>query len=70
MTDDYPEILKTEQVAELLGWDVRKVRREARAGRLPTYRLPGDSRYRFFMDEILEWSKSQSLGGSDTHTDR
>jgi excisionase family DNA binding protein len=70
MTDSYPQILKTEQVAEILGWDVRKVRREARAGRLPAYRLPGERTFRFFRDEIVEWPKSQSSGGSDTQTDR
>lgn len=59
---EYPPILKTEQVAAILGWDVRKVRREARAGRLPAYKMPGDTRYRFFRDEMVEWLRSQPGG--------
>ena len=70
MTDEYPKILKTEQVAELLGMDVRTVRKAAREGKLPAYRLPGERTFRFFRDEIVEWSQSQSSEGSDTQTDR
>lgn len=63
MTDEYPKILKTEHVAELLGMNVQMVRKAAREGQLRAYRLPGERTFRFFRDEIVEWSKSQASGG-------
>jgi excisionase family DNA binding protein len=59
MTDEHPQILKTEQVAELLGMSVDMVRRAARDGTLPAYRLPGGRTHRFFRNEILEWLRSR-----------
>lgn len=56
--DDYPPILDTEQTAELLGMNVRSVRRAVREGRLPAYRLPGGQRNRFFRDELIAWLRS------------
>lgn len=52
------------QVAQLLGWDMLKVRQAARTGVLPAYRLPKGRRYRFFRDEIVEWVEAQSAAGS------
>lgn len=63
MTDEYPKLLKTEQVAELLGMSADKVRRAARDGTLPVYRLPGGRTHRFFRDEILEWEVQARLSG-------
>jgi excisionase family DNA binding protein len=64
MTDEYPQILKTEQVAELLGMSTGMVRRAAREGRIPAYRLPGGRTYRYFPGEVLEWLESRSSGPS------
>ena len=58
MTEDYPEILDAAQVAELLGMNVQMVRRYAREGRLPAYRLPGGRTFRFFREEIFEFLRS------------
>jgi PTS system nitrogen regulatory IIA component len=58
MADEYPTILDAAQVAELLGMNVQMVRRYAREGRLPAYKLPGGRTFKFFRDEIYEWVKS------------
>jgi len=52
MAEDYPPILDAAQVAELLGMNVQMVRRYAREGRLPAYKLPGGRTFKFFRDEI------------------
>ena len=57
MSEQYPEILDTMQVAELLGMNIQKVRKYAREGRIPAYRLPGGRTFRFFRDEVLDWLK-------------
>lgn len=54
-------VLNTEQVAELLGMNVQMVRRYAREGRLPAYRIPGLRPFKFFRDEILEVLRSYPL---------
>ncbi len=64
MTDQYPKILKTEQVAEILGMKPGTVRKAAREGKLPAYRLPGSQTFHYFQDEILEWKRSRSSGPS------
>jgi len=58
MAEDYPPILDAAQVAELLGMNVQMVRRYAREGRLPAYKLPGGRTFKFFRDEIYEFVKS------------
>ncbi|MGB8362207.1 MAG: helix-turn-helix domain-containing protein [Acidimicrobiia bacterium] len=58
MADEYPTILDAAQVAELLGMNVQMVRRYAREGRLPAYKLPGGRTFKFFRDEIYEWVRS------------
>jgi excisionase family DNA binding protein len=55
---DYPPILDAAQVAELLGMNVQMVRRYAREGRLPAYKLPGGRTFKFFRDEIFDWLRS------------
>lgn len=57
MTDEYPQILDTAHVAELLGMNIQMVRKYAREGRIPAYRLPGGRTFRFFHDEIIEFVK-------------
>jgi excisionase family DNA binding protein len=58
MAEDYPSILDAAQVAELLGMNVQMVRRYAREGRLPAYKLPGGRTFKFFRDEIYEFVRS------------
>jgi excisionase family DNA binding protein len=55
---DLPPILDAAQVADLLGMNVQMVRRYAREGRLPAYKLPGGRTFRFFRDEIFEFIKA------------
>ena len=57
-TEDYPQVLDTAMVAEMLGMNVQVVRRMAREGTIPAYRLPGGRSFRFFRDEVLDWLKS------------
>ena len=52
---DLPPILDAAQVADLLGMNVQMVRRYARQGRLPAYKLPGGRTFRFFRDEVFEF---------------
>ncbi|MCY3578965.1 MAG: helix-turn-helix domain-containing protein [Acidimicrobiia bacterium] len=47
-------VMDAKEVAELLGMDVLKVRRYAREGRLPAYRLPGARTFMFFREEVLK----------------
>ena len=58
MADEYPQILNSEQVAEMLGMNVQMVRLAAREGNLPAYRLPGGRAFKFFRDEIFEFLKA------------
>ena len=58
MAEDYPEILDAAQVAEMLGMNVQMVRRYAREGRLPAYKLPGGRTFRFYRDEIHEFLRA------------
>lgn len=61
MAEDYPPILDAAQVAELLGMNVQMVRRYAREGRLPAYKLPGGRTFKFFRDEIYEFVRSHPV---------
>jgi excisionase family DNA binding protein len=57
-TEDFPPVLDTAMVAELLGMNIQVVRRMAREGQIPSYRLPGGRTFRFFRDEIFDWLRS------------
>ncbi|MDH3260888.1 MAG: helix-turn-helix domain-containing protein [Acidimicrobiia bacterium] len=59
--DDYPRILDAAHVAELLSMNVQMVRKYAREGRIPAYRLPGGRTFKFFRDEIFEFLKSHPV---------
>lgn len=50
----YPPILTTAQVAELLGLNVRTVMAMANDGRLQASRLPGSRKYHFFLENVLD----------------
>ncbi len=58
---DFPPILDAAQVAELLGMNVQMVRRYAREGRLPAYKLPGGRTFKFVRDEIFEFVKAHPV---------
>ena len=58
---DYPPVLTTAQVAELLSMNVQEVRRLSRDGRIPSRRI--GKAYRYFRDEIVAWLDSSM--GSD-----
>lgn len=65
MADEYPPILDAAQVADLLGMNVQMVRKMAREGRLPAYRLPGGRAFKFFRDEIMEFVKAHPAAAQD-----
>lgn len=65
MAEDYPPILDAAQVAELLGMNVQMVRRYAREGRLPAYKLPGGRTFKFFRDEVYEFLRSHPAASAD-----
>jgi len=59
--DDYPPIMGSADVAELLLIPtVNTVRRMAREGRIPAYRDPGARKWRFNRDELLAWLHSDA----------
>ncbi len=59
--DDFPPILDAAQVAELLGMNVQMVRKYAREGRLPAYRLPAGRTFKFVRDEVIEFLKQHPV---------
>lgn len=65
MAEDHPPILDAAQVAELLGMNVQMVRRYAREGRLPAYKLPGGRTFKFFRDEIYEFVRSHPAASAE-----
>jgi excisionase family DNA binding protein len=68
---DLPPILDAAQVADLLGMNVQMVRRYAREGRLPAYKLPGGRTFRFFRDEIYEFVRAHpAVSASERISDR
>lgn len=58
---DFPPILDAAQVADLLGMNIQMVRRYAREGRLPAYKLPGGRTFKFFRDEIFEFVRAHPV---------
>jgi excisionase family DNA binding protein len=64
-TDDYPPILDAAQVAELLGMNVQMVRRYAREGRIPAYKLPGGRTFKFFRDEVFDFLREHPVVPAD-----
>ncbi len=65
LAGDYPNVLDTAMVADMLGMNVQVVRRMAREGTIPAYRLPGGRSFRFFRDEVLDWLKSFPVQADD-----
>jgi excisionase family DNA binding protein len=52
--EQYPPILTTAQVAELLDLNPRTVLLMAADGRLPASRLPGSRKFHFFLEDVLD----------------
>ncbi len=65
MAEEYPPILDAAQVAELLSMNVQMVRRYAREGRLPAYKLPGGRTFKFFRDEIFDFVRAHPVTESE-----
>ncbi len=59
--EDLPPILDAAQVADLLGMNVQMVRRYAREGRLPAYKLPGGRVFKFFRDDLFEFIRAHPV---------
>ncbi len=59
MADDFPPVLDTAMVAELLDMNVDTVRRLSREGVLPSHRVPGGRTFKYLKDEVLEWLREQ-----------
>lgn len=64
-SDDLPPILDAAQVADLLGMNVQMVRKYAREGRLPAYKLPGGRTFKFFREEIFEAIRANPVTAED-----
>jgi len=58
---DYPPVMNSRQVAEMLGLpSIKTVQVLVREGRIPVRRLPGGRPYRFLRDEIVDWLESHA----------
>jgi PTS system nitrogen regulatory IIA component len=63
--EDYPPILDAAQVAELLGMNIQMIRRYAREGRIPAYKLPGGRTFKFFRDEVFDFVRQHPAVGAE-----
>jgi excisionase family DNA binding protein len=59
--EQYPPILTTAQVAELLDLNPRTVLLMAADGRLPASRLPGSRKFHFFLEDVLDTLKQHRV---------
>ena len=50
------EVINAEDTARLLEMDVLKVRRLAKQGRIPAFRIPGGRKYKFFRSEVVAYA--------------
>jgi excisionase family DNA binding protein len=51
----YPPIMETSQVADMLGMSVSHLRQLVRTGRIPAHRMPGGRAIKFYRDELAKW---------------
>jgi len=58
---DYPPIMDTAMVGELLQMSSVHVRRLAREGVIPAYRIEGVRAFKFKRDEVLAWFEGQRV---------
>ncbi len=66
--EDYPPVLDTGQVAELLGITIAYVRQLTKEGKIPAYRLPDGRTYRYFKNDIYDVLRSNPVHASDADT--
>lgn len=67
LRQDYPPILDTAQVAELLGLNVRTILNMAQDGRLASSRIPGSRKLLFPLEDViavLEANMNVESGGT------
>lgn len=58
---DYPPIMDTSMVGEYLQMSPVHVRRLAREGVIPAYRIEGVRAFKFKRDEIIAWFEGQRV---------
>lgn len=58
---DYPPIMDTSMVGEFLQMSPVHVRRLAREGVIPAYRIEGVRAFKFKRDEVLAWFEGQRV---------
>jgi len=61
----YPPIISTAQVAELLDINPRTVLMMAADGRLPASRLPGSRKFHFFLEDVLKTLRKHMVEPGD-----
>lgn len=64
--DQYPPIVTTAQVAELLDINPRTVLMMAADGRLPASRLPGSRKFHFFLEDVLKALRQHMVKPGET----
>ena len=64
--DQYPPIVTTAQVAELLDINPRTVLMMAADGRLPASRLPGSRKFHFFLEDVLRALRQHMVKPGET----
>ena len=62
---DYPPLMDTTMVGEYLQLSAVHVRRLARDGVIPAYRIAGVRSFRFKRDEIIAWFETQRVSGAE-----
>lgn len=54
LQEQYPPIISTSMVAQILGLNVRTVLLMAQDGRLPASRIPGSRSYRYYLADVVQ----------------
>lgn len=65
LRQQYPPILNTAQVAELLDLNPRTVLVMAGDGRLPASRLKGSRKFHFVLENVIDTLKEATVGDND-----
>lgn len=63
---EYPPVMDTSQVAEMLGMSVSHLRHLVRTGQIPAHRMPGGRAIKFYRDELGEWLKELPSAAMDS----
>lgn len=63
--EQYPPIITTAQVAELLDINARTVLMMAADGRLPASRFPGSRKFHFVLEDVLSTLRSHTVQPGD-----